>query len=62
MPLLKDANKIDEAVTDNYGDFKFDGLEEDSGRYMLEIECEGYEKKALEINVKTSLNVGTIWL
>ena len=60
--LLKDSNKLDETVTDNYGDFKFDGLEEDSGRYMLEIECEGYEKKALEIDVKTSLNVGTIWL
>lgn len=62
VTLLKDSDKIDETVTDNYGDFKFDGLEEESGRYMLEIECEGYDKKALEVDLKTSLNVGTIWV
>jgi len=30
--------------------------------WNLEIEYEGYEKKTLQANLKTSLNVGTIWL
>lgn len=54
--------KIDEFVTDNYGDFKFDDLEENSGKYTLEIVYPGYEKKTLEVDLKTSLNVGTIFL
>jgi len=54
--------KIDEFVTDNYGDFKFDDLEESSGRYTLEIVYPGYEKQTLEVDLKTSLNVGTIFL
>jgi len=54
--------KIDELVTNNYGDFKFDNLEENSGRYRLEIVYPGYEKQTLEVDLKTSLNVGTIFL
>lgn len=60
VTLFKNSKKIDEAVTDNYGDFKFDNLEEDSGRYSLEIVNEGYEKKTLEVDLTTSKNVGTI--
>lgn len=62
VALLKDSERIDEAVTDNYGDFKFDNLEEESGMYILEIAYEGYEKKTLQVNLKGSINVGTIWL
>jgi len=62
VALLKDSNKINEAVTDNYGDFKFDSLEEDSGKYLLEIKYEGYEKKTLEVDLETSLNLGIICL
>jgi hypothetical protein len=47
-------------VTDNYVYFKFDNLEENSGRYRLEIVCEGYEKQTLEVELTTSQNVGTI--
>lgn len=60
VTLFKNSKKIDEAVTDNYGDFKFDNLEENSGRYSLEIVCEGYGKKILEVDLTTSKNVGTI--
>ena len=62
VTLFKDSKKIGEAVTDNYGDFKFDNLEENSGRYNLEIVCEGYAKKTLEVDLTTSKNVGTILL
>ena len=57
------SNKqVGESVTDNYGDFKFDNLEENSGRYTLEIIYLGYEKKTIEVDLKTSLNAGVIFL
>jgi len=62
VTLLKNSNKIDEAISDNYGDFKFDNLEENSGKYSLEIVHPDYKTKTLELDLKTSLNVGTIWL
>ena len=62
VTLFKDSKKIGEALTDNYGDFKFDNLEENSGRYSLEVVCEGYEKKTLEVDLTTSKSVGTILL
>ena len=49
-------------VTNNYGDFKIDNLEENSGRYALRIECAGYGIKTIEIDLATSLSVGVIFL
>jgi Fe-S-cluster-containing dehydrogenase component len=54
--------KIDESVTDNFGDFKFDHLEGNSGKYTLEVDYPDYKKKTLEVDLKTSLNVGTVFL
>jgi len=62
VTLIKESKKIDEATTDNYGDFKFDNLEENSGNYSLDIEYPGYEKQTLEIDLKTSINMGTVFL
>jgi hypothetical protein len=62
VTLIKDSKQLDEAVTDNYGDFKFDNLEENSGLYTLEIVYPGHEKKILEVDLKTSLNIGDIYL
>lgn len=62
VTLIKDSKKIDEAVTNNYGDFMFDNLEENSGMYQLEIVLEGYEKKTVEVDLKTSINRGTFFL
>ena len=60
--LIKNAQKVGEAVTDNYGDFKFDNLEENSGAYTIEIAYPGREKKTLEIDLKASAYTGTIWM
>jgi Fe-S-cluster-containing dehydrogenase component len=61
--LIRGSNKkIDETTTNNYGDFKFDNLEEDSGNYSMEIEYPGYKKQTLNIDLKTSMNLGTIFL
>ena len=58
--LLKDGQKRGEMVTDTFGDFKFDHLEENSGGYRLEVFFEGFEKRVVEVNLKTSMSVGTI--
>ncbi|MBW2065806.1 MAG: oxidoreductase [Deltaproteobacteria bacterium] len=60
--LRKGGEKLKEAITDNYGDFKIDGLEEDSGRHTIEITYKDYEKKVIEVELKGSVNLGTILL
>ena len=62
VTLLKDSQKIGKVSTDNYGDFKFDNLEENSGQYTLEIAYQEYEKKTVEVELTTSKSVGTILL
>jgi Fe-S-cluster-containing dehydrogenase component len=58
--IRESSQEADVAVTNNYGDFKFDNL--NIGKYRLEIEYAGYEKQPREIDLKTSLNIGTIFL
>jgi hypothetical protein len=55
-------DKIDERVTDKYGDFKFDNLKENSGKYTLRIAYTGYDTKTIGVDLKKSLNAGTIYL
>jgi Fe-S-cluster-containing dehydrogenase component len=62
VTLIKDAKKIDQAVTDGFGDFKFDNLKENGGSYQLEIVYENYDRKMVEVELKTSINVGDIYL
>jgi Fe-S-cluster-containing dehydrogenase component len=62
VTLIKDAKKIDATVTDGFGDFKFDNLEENGGNYQLEIVYENYDRKTVEVELKTSINVGDIYL
>jgi len=54
------GKKIAEAVTDNYGDYKFDGLEENSDRYTVKIAYKDYENRIIEAEVKKSVNLGVI--
>jgi hypothetical protein len=57
--LLKDGRLIDEAVSDNYGDFKFDKLDEDSGKYTVEISAHG-RTRTVEAQLGASINLGEI--
>jgi Fe-S-cluster-containing dehydrogenase component len=56
------TNKKEVAKTNNYGDFKFDNLADNSGRYTLEIELAGYPKQTKVVELKKSINIGTIYL
>ena len=59
--LLKDGATVVATATDNYGDFKFDRLNENSGRYGVEISAHG-RKKTLEVTLGASINLGEIRL
>ena len=53
---------IHSAETNNYGDFKVDGLERDSGIYSLKITYPGYQPQDMKVNLKESVNIGTVLL
>jgi len=60
--LLKDGAEIAQAATDNYGDFKFDRLTEDSGDYVVEISAAGHATKTLAAKLGASISLGDIRL
>ena len=51
---------IGEAKTDTYGDFKFQGLDESSGDYQLEVIDTRFAAKTIEFDLKESIYLGTI--
>jgi hypothetical protein len=59
--LLKNGAKVAESATDNYGDFKFDRLNENSGDYVVEVSA-GQSKKAVTAKLGASINIGEIHL
>jgi Fe-S-cluster-containing dehydrogenase component len=59
--LIKDGATVAAALTDTYGDFKFDRLEENSGLYSLEVAGLG-RNKTLEVKLGVSVSLGDIRL
>jgi Fe-S-cluster-containing dehydrogenase component len=61
---LKNGNGkvLSTVATNNYGDFRFDGLDVNSGPYQLEVEHTGYKKQALSVDLQESVVVSTIYL
>jgi Fe-S-cluster-containing dehydrogenase component len=62
VTLSKDSGKIGERTTDNYGDFKFDGLEEKSGKYLVTIKADNFTEKSIEVDLSESVFLGDIYL
>jgi hypothetical protein len=60
--LVKDGRIVAETTSDNYGDFKFDKLDENSGRYLIEIFAPGRPARTVEANLGGSINLGEIRL
>jgi len=48
------------AITNNYGDFKLDGLLEQACKLFVEIKVDGLPAKRVTVDFETSLNLGTI--
>src|SRR2546423_1850727 len=62
VKLVRDGKTLAETASDNYGDFKFDRLPENSGRYKIEIAVAGKPPKSVDIELGTSINLGEIRL
>jgi hypothetical protein len=60
--LAKNGRIIAETTSDNYGDFKFDKLDEDSGPYVVEISAPGRGVQTVEATLGQSINLGEIRL
>jgi Fe-S-cluster-containing dehydrogenase component len=60
--LKQDGRRIAATRSDPYGDFKFGGLEEGSGRLRIEIIAARYADKAIEFELGASTYLGTIAL
>src|SRR2546421_491438 len=59
--LLRNGALVAETTSDNYGDFKFDKLDEGSGAYTVEINATG-RRTTVEAQLGASVNLGEIRL
>jgi len=59
VQLVKDGASLAVTTTDNFGDFKFDRLDENSGTYSVQIFSAG-RSKVLQVDLGTSVNLGEI--
>jgi Fe-S-cluster-containing dehydrogenase component len=63
VTLLKGTDEVvGDTVADSFGDFKFDNLEENSGKYQLRVELTGHDTKVVKVNLGKSVNVGIIFV
>jgi len=60
--LLLDNRVVAETTSDNYGDFKFDQLDENSGSYVVEICTRNKSNKSIAVTLGDSINLGEIRL
>lgn len=60
VTLLRGQEAIAQVETDRFGDFKIDHLAENSGRYRICLDLKGYETIELEVDLRTSVNIGII--
>ena len=58
--LRKGEGMIGEAKTDTYGDFKFQGLDENSGSYQIEVIDARFAAKTIKFELKESVYLGAI--
>jgi Fe-S-cluster-containing dehydrogenase component len=62
VTLTRGGEKIAELESDNYGDFKFDRLDVDSGVYKVTVTKSGHDKRSVDVTLGVSTNIGAIAL
>lgn len=60
VKIFQKDRLIGKQLTDNFGDFKFDKLSENSGSYRLEFELDGYKKESVVVNLVTSKTLDVV--
>lgn len=62
VTLTRGGAKLAQSRTDNYGDFKFDRLDKDSGAYTVEISHPAHGRQVVAARLGESQYLGTIYL
>ena len=62
VTLAREGVALAKQRTDNYGDFKFDRLDSNSGNYMIEISHPDHGRQLVESRLGESQYLGTIYL
>lgn len=62
VQLFKDGQLLEETMSDAFGDFKFDRLQAHSGQYQLALSHPDKGAKQIEIELKQSVSVGTVFI
>jgi Fe-S-cluster-containing dehydrogenase component len=60
--LIRDGDNLSEQETDDFGDFKFDGLLENSGSYEIEVVFSGKSKRREIGKLQKNSLVTTLWI
>jgi len=60
--LINEGNVISEQETDDFGDYKFDGLLENTGSYEIEVVYTGKSTRKEVGELQKSSFVGTLWI
>ncbi len=60
--LFKENEWIDQVVTDDFGDFRFDNLPPESGGYKVRIDVDRKPRHEKAVELPESRNIGTIWI
>ncbi|MBU2511548.1 oxidoreductase [bacterium] len=61
VTLQKNGARVSDTITDVYGDFEFDGLEQGTG-YSVKVEFDGYASISLEVASRIDTHLGEIEL
>ncbi|MFV0438200.1 MAG: 4Fe-4S dicluster domain-containing protein [Desulfopila sp.] len=62
VELLDKEQKVMTVQSDDFGDFKFDGLKNDNGRYLVVIRPENGAERQIEVHLTTSRTLETVWI
>jgi Fe-S-cluster-containing dehydrogenase component len=60
VTLSQNGRRVAETVTDTFGDFRFDGLDERSGTYRIDVAMSGYAGNSAEHPLEESAYIGVI--
>jgi Fe-S-cluster-containing dehydrogenase component len=62
VQLIRAGRVLKQVVSDEFGDFKFDGLPPDSGAYQIDIGDQSHGGASVEVTVNKSISIDTIWV
>jgi hypothetical protein len=60
IKLVRSGAVVGETVSDAFGEFKFDGLEPNSGSYEVSVTVDGAEVRKLDVELTDSIYLGRI--